>query len=377
MLITVIVPIYNAEQYLKQCLDSIVSQEYRNLEIILINDGSTDDSLSICKEYAEQDSRINVISQENGGLVHARKVGIAAATGDYISFVDADDYIEPDMYSKLAEILKEPLRANENDFLDILCFGFTEEYSDHSVIKKDHFEAGIYDKKRLQSEVFPRMLSYGLFFDFGMFPNLWCKLFRKAFLDRCYYNVSDIVRIGEDADMFFQLLPQASFVRIVDFCPYHYRKYDLSMMQMGIDYAEIEALYRDLKCSFNKFGMKDVVEQLEDYITFIKLLKAPDKVPGVPEIFSGDIRIALYGAGGFGKALYDVYGDNICLWVDKAYERYSERGFPVSGINELTRRHKEYDVIFIAILKVETCKQIQMELQNMGISKEIFYFGMP
>lgn len=99
--ISVIVPIYNVEQYLSQCLDSIINQTYTNLEIILINDGSTDNSEKICNQYKLLDPRIIVIHKTNGGLSDARNTGIKIATGDYISFVDADDFIDKNMYTIL------------------------------------------------------------------------------------------------------------------------------------------------------------------------------------------------------------------------------------------------------------------------------------
>ena len=99
--ISVIVPIYKVEPYLRQCFDSIVGQTYRNLEIILIDDGSPDNCGAICNEYAERDNRVTVIHKQNGGLSAARNDGIAATTGDWIAFVDSDDWIETDYYEKL------------------------------------------------------------------------------------------------------------------------------------------------------------------------------------------------------------------------------------------------------------------------------------
>lgn len=105
--ISIIIPVYNVERYLKRCLDSVISQTYRNLEIILVDDGSTDCSGKICDEYAEKDNRIRVIHKENGGLSDARNVGIKAAFADYIAFVDSDDYVEKQYIQCLTEILFE------------------------------------------------------------------------------------------------------------------------------------------------------------------------------------------------------------------------------------------------------------------------------
>lgn len=105
--ISVIVPVYNVGEYLRQCVDSILSQTYSNLEIIAVNDGSTDGSGAILDEYREKDIRLIAIHQENQGVSAARNKGLDVATGDYIAFVDADDYIHPEMYEKLVKALED------------------------------------------------------------------------------------------------------------------------------------------------------------------------------------------------------------------------------------------------------------------------------
>lgn len=106
-LVSVIVPIYNVEKYIKECVESIINQTYKNLEIILINDGSTDDSYKICKKYSDQDSRIVLIDKENGGSASAKNYGLKIAKGDYISFVDSDDFIELDMIEYMLNTIKK------------------------------------------------------------------------------------------------------------------------------------------------------------------------------------------------------------------------------------------------------------------------------
>lgn len=106
-LISIIVPVYNVEKYLKKCVDSIVNQTYKNLEIILVDDGATDNSGKICDELVELDNRIKVYHKKNGGLSDARNYGVERATGDYIGFVDSDDYIDVEMYEKLYEAIKK------------------------------------------------------------------------------------------------------------------------------------------------------------------------------------------------------------------------------------------------------------------------------
>ena len=104
-LISVIVPVYNVAMYLPQCLDSILGQDHENLEVILIDDGSRDESGEICDAYARRDSRLRVIHQKNGGAAAAKNAGLRIATGEYLSFVDSDDYLEPNVYGYMLEVL--------------------------------------------------------------------------------------------------------------------------------------------------------------------------------------------------------------------------------------------------------------------------------
>ena len=105
--ISVIVPVYNVEKYLRKCIESILNQTFREFELILVDDGSTDSSGKICDEYALKDSRIKVIHKENGGASSARNAGLDVAKGEYIGFVDSDDWIEMDMYGELYRLIKE------------------------------------------------------------------------------------------------------------------------------------------------------------------------------------------------------------------------------------------------------------------------------
>ena len=110
--ISIIVPIYNVEKYLDRCIESIVGQTYKNLEIILIDDGSPDNCPQMCDEWAKKDDRIKVVHKENGGVSLARNKGMDIATGTYIGFVDSDDYIDKNMYEKLMDCKKKRFRFN-------------------------------------------------------------------------------------------------------------------------------------------------------------------------------------------------------------------------------------------------------------------------
>lgn len=184
-LITVIVPVYNVEKYLRRCLDSIIGQTYQNLEILCIDDGSIDNSGEICEQYAARDARIKVIHQENQGLSTARNRGLDAAEGEYIAFVDSDDYILEDMYKKM---LAKLLDYN----VDLCVCQWQYEFSDgRQVVKKQNIDPTIYGRKA--SLEFARFLYRGNY-ENGVVVAAWNKLYRRALLDKIRFEG----RIHED-----------------------------------------------------------------------------------------------------------------------------------------------------------------------------------
>jgi len=144
LLISVIVPVYNVEKYLNNCVESIINQTYKNLEIILVDDGSTDNCPQICDEWAKKDDRIKVIHKKNGGAASARNDGLGFATGDYIAFVDGDDYLSADMYEKLMNLIVSYnadaaacaiVRESANGYREVWADGSLCEFDTRSLLK--------------------------------------------------------------------------------------------------------------------------------------------------------------------------------------------------------------------------------------------------
>lgn len=184
-LISVIIPVYNVEKYLHRCLDSVIAQTYQNLEIICVDDGSIDDSGNICDQYAVRDARIKVIHQENQGPSAARNRGLDAADGEYIAFVDSDDYILEDMYKKMLDKL-----LNYN--VDLCVCQWQYEFSDgRQVVKRKNIDPTIYGRKA--SLEFVRFLYMGNY-ENGVVVAAWNKLYRRALLDKIRFEG----RIHED-----------------------------------------------------------------------------------------------------------------------------------------------------------------------------------
>lgn len=180
-----IIPVYNVEKYLRRCLDSVIAQTYQKLEIICVDDGSIDDSGKICDQYAVRDARIKVIHQENQGLSAARNRGIDAADGEYIAFVDSDDYILEDMYKKMLDKLLDYS-------VDLCVCQWQYEFSDgRQVVKKKNIAPPIYGRKT--SLEFARFLYRGNY-ENGVVVAAWNKLYRRALLDTIHFEG----RIHED-----------------------------------------------------------------------------------------------------------------------------------------------------------------------------------
>ncbi len=169
--ISVIVPIYNTKDYLRKCLDSIAHQTYKNLEIICVDDGSDDGSEEIVDEIAAGDSRFIVIHQENGGESRARNVGLRLTTGEYVAFVDCDDWLEADMYSTLVSLM-------EKNTLDIAACGYTKDENNISTeaINIGNVKKGIISQEEMLRYVYQRD-KYR-----AVTGYIWCKLFKKEVL---------------------------------------------------------------------------------------------------------------------------------------------------------------------------------------------------
>ena len=369
MLISVIVPIYNAEKYLKICIDSIINQSYYNIQIILVDDGSEDNCPAICDEYAQLDTRIIVIHKKNQGLVLARKSGLQIATGEYITFVDADDYIDIDTYEKIVNNINY-------DMPDIIAYDLIEEYSDRTVKKENQFSAGLYKEEQLKEKIYPKMLSTGVFFEYGILPKLVCKFIRNDFAKKAGLEVNGEVRFGEDADATFQYMAKAQSVQIIHYAPYHYCKREGTMVQASVKKECIKYLQSDLEKTFFEAGIYETMKnQLADYINFVTLLKNPQAVLEHTEIFT-NTKVALYGAGGFGQAVLKQYSDSISLVADSNYIKFNNISSPVISPEELVSRQSEFDKVFITILNINLCEKIRDSLLAMGLKKEVIFYSV-
>lgn len=188
--LSVIIPVFNVEKYLVKCLESVLAQTYKDLEILLIDDGSTDNSSFICDEYQKKDKRIKVIHKVNGGISSARNTGIDIATGDFLTFVDSDDYIEKDMYYDMMQF------SNEFDLIICGVTNVNEEYKKITefIPLKNNFQEiceysfscnKIFKKDLFNNIKFPLNR---IFEDFCIIPKIYLQAKKVKFIKEVYYN---------------------------------------------------------------------------------------------------------------------------------------------------------------------------------------------
>ena len=218
--ISVIVPVYNKKEYLGQCIDSIISQTYQNMEILLVDDGSTDGSGEICDTYVGKDDRIRVIHQENSGPTTAVLAGLQKASGSYCTFIDSDDYVRPEMLKEMASHLTG--QAGE-----IVCCNHILEKSKETVSVIQALKPGVYESDRLDREIKDRLLGE----ETKIIPMSRCmKLCEKSVFEgnEKYYDPK--IRMGEDFNLMYPALLNSTRIVILEGALfYHYRYVESSL----------------------------------------------------------------------------------------------------------------------------------------------------
>lgn len=211
-LISVIVPIYNEEKYLEKCISSIVSQTYKNLEIILVDDGSTDQSPFICDEWARKDSRIKVIHKKNSGNSHSRNVGLTYAAGDIIAFVDSDDYIEPHMYEHLINLCDDDIDIVECQYTFVFDDNF--KFDNNNIeICKEVFSSAQAMKSHIQNTIFQQVL--------------WNKIYRRRVVKGVFFPQNKRI---DDEFWTYRVIGNSHKLVHINMCLYAYRQHESSIM---------------------------------------------------------------------------------------------------------------------------------------------------
>lgn len=374
-LISIIVPIYNVERYLPQCIESLLGQTYSNIEIILVDDGSTDNCSEICDSYAERDKRIIVIHKENGGQDSARKAGILSSTGEYIGYVDGDDWINSDMYEKLITL------ALKYD-VDVVESGVIDSWEDKYAERKPFILTGCYKGKEFNEKVSPFMIYSGSFFKHGVFPYLVSKLFKKRSIIKYQLLDEPTNNLADDIMCTFPCIYNSKSLYVTHDCFYHYRvRSDSTKRNIRND------IYQIVKSNYNnwlsRFEITDndnnIKKQLQFFILYLFLAKAIYVFDKSDDNYIlkpfGSIdkkkKIVLYGAGTMGihlKKYFDNIGyKNLVMWADKNYE-HIQSDVIISDPAKICTQ--DYDYVILSILNADAANSAKTELLNMGIPNE-------
>lgn len=374
-LISIIVPIYNVAPYLERCINSIINQTYRNLEIILVDDGSTDGSSEMCDMFQQQDKRIKVIHKMNGGLVSARKAGIVEAKGEYAAYVDSDDWIECDMYHQM---VAQMILNNA----DIVTSGLFRNYTNDTVDEFDNIQEGVYDLEKIKNELLPVFMYTGKFYEAGINIHIYNKLFKRELLLKHQLRVDDVVRVGEDAALVYPYILDAKKIVVIHKCFYHYCIRQNSIMADGYrdELKGYKYIYLIIKSQIEKYDMcrDNLMMQLNYFMIYMLLLKEPQIIISIKDgvlipfhkIKVKD-RLVLYGGGKFGSTLCKfIKEQNLCeivLWIDK--EEDILRGIE-SSLRLSYMAKESYDWIILAVLVGTVADKIQKELIERGIEQD-------
>lgn len=298
--VSVIIPIYNAEEYLVQCIDSAVNQTLRDIEIILVNDASTDGSLEICRKYEASDERVKLVDKkENAGLAAARNSGMDVACGEYIAFIDSDDWLELDAYEKMYAAAK----TNDSDIVFCNC---VENENDHKFSK--FIRCGTYDREQIKAEILPRTLS-GLNEKGNKNVIRWSnclRIFKRETLKKNGIRFDDRFRRCQDLQLTYEAtLAAQNYYYLGDDYLYHNRTVKTSLSRgytknmWKLVRPLIERLYEDTR-NFKELDLMDSMHLctfffVNDVITQEIVDFAPgekdDKVARVNEVINDPVCI--------------------------------------------------------------------------------------
>lgn len=371
--LSVIVPVYNSEPYLRQCVTSLLDQTYPKIEILLVDDGSCDKSGEICDEYAEHYKNISVFHQKNAGANAARKKGILLAKGYYVAFVDSDDWIEADFFEILmSTIIKENA--------DMVTANITTDTEHDSQIHFSAIMKGAYTKEKIEKYIFPRMVYDDIQQKPGIFAYLCGKVFVRRKLIESISDLDNRLTYGEDGAIVFPLLAQIGKLVVTDCCGYHYVQHDTSVTHnLSLDlFYRVQYLEEYLVKKFKKLGKYELVDtQIHYFIRdlLLNIIKSEydvdcGKIMCLPpyEMIPKGSKLVIYGAGKAGKEfvrlLLQSHYAEIIAWVDQNFgkELYSYKIEEPKSIVE-----KDYDYILIALTDEKIVMEVKKNLNSIGI----------
>ena len=366
-LFSVIIPVYNVEKYLRKCLDSVIKQDYKDIEIILVDDGSTDESGIICDGYAEKDERIQVIHKENNGLVSARKAGAERAKGIYVSCIDSDDWIEQGYYKDASEIISK----REVDVICYACY-LDSEKNRYSQISKNYLSQGFYSADELSKAV-KNAIDSEPFYNAIIWGSLCRKIIRRELYLKYQMMVPDNISNNEDECVSMVALTHSKKTYISEKVYYHYLQRDGSIVHTeNKSFDEFACvirhflglIYEDEEWT-KEWYLQRLYGLLWQYIHDLPSGYVKNGIPFIPEIKKGS-RVIVYGKGGYAVGL-------MCL--NNKYRIFDVvENIDSSDIDKIDFSQTVYDYIYIAIINYKIVKECTDKLHEKGVKNEKILF---
>ncbi len=386
-LISVIVPVYNDAPFLCRCIDSILEQTYEKLEILLVDDGSTDDSGTICDKYALKDYRVKSVHKSNGGTVSARKYGLENAQGQLISFIDGDDWIDKVMYEKMLEFWKQ------NEYPDIVSSGILYEYPGFDEQKKiqDGADEGLYDRKSVIDELIPGLICNPIDYQNMVLTSICSKLINKVVAKDAMEYMQESLSIGEDGAYTYFLTSCCTSFYVTHNAYYHYEQHEGSQNNdYSIDViSRLSQLERVMtegmhKLIWNSQIQTQIAHFVWEYLYNIIRANFHFEMKKFLYLFpyekcDKDKTIILYGAGEVGNAYMQCLEKSRfakkSILVDKNYRKLREQGKPVVSLEEALQ--EQYDYVVIALENESNADFVKEELLIRGVPEDKLIWEKP
>lgn len=380
-MVSVIIPVYNSEVYLEKCINSILNQSYKDLEVIVIDDGSTDLSGVIADSISQNDSRVRVIHQPNHGLIYSRKQGIMRASGEYILFVDSDDYIAYDMIQSMINHAIESAA-------DVVATGANLVVNGKYLAIENVLRDGLYTGNRYE-EIKKSLIYCEDYYTTPLLPYLWCKLWRRSLIEEFVLKADEKITIGEDVAIGLPTMLNANSLFVDNTAYYYYLQNSYSMMKSKrneenefknakrlydylLHFLKESEYYNSNKNDLIRLFVNQMMTRAYSYV--MKELNSGGIFPYMEKIPD---EVILYGAGEFGKSLYSYLfaRTNIKCWIDSNAEMYREMGLPVLHPDNID--FSPNDIIIVAVLRKKSIYAIKEYLIHKGVSdNNIFTYNI-
>jgi glycosyltransferase involved in cell wall biosynthesis len=368
--LSVVVTVYNLERYIEKCIDSLLLQDYKYMEIVIVDDGSTDNTSEICDKYEKKYNNIRVVHKCNEGVVKALATGIDYSEGLYITFIDGDDWVQHNCYGSLMKLLLD------ND-LDIITYGAIRYRNENDYYYTyDSFKEGIYEGTDL-NDIKSNMIWDKTKQGFQIDPSLCMKIFRKDIIETCVKNVLNIkIHYAQDVIITYPAIKEAEKLGIIHDAYYFHRRREIGVQPAYLMdsqyYYKLYLVYKYLSEIF-KFD-KNILQQIEAFYQYSVKLRCLDNTQDVTidkwlfpfdKVKKGS-NIIIYGYGKVGKTyiqqLEKLNFCNVICIVDSAYEKYQDNGGKIFPIEHIV--NKRYDYIVIANASDDVKHKIKNVLMN-------------